>query len=378
MNFLFDLYVTQPNESGKRHGGGRYGEAVFYRMIERGIHFSCFYDSRKWLNPNIEKSCKENKIILYDLKNDSIESIVKQNDINRLYSCLPEYLNLGGLKCCKVYGTIHGLRVFETPQDDFFYHYRTTIKDKIKFCWVFHRLFIKYKRQKFTKLFVESSFHPIVVSNHTLCSLMVHFPKITEKNIPVLYSPNTSSKKEIEKESATEKYFLLVSGNRWEKNNLRAIIAFDKLLSYGYLTDIRMKVTGSNGHDFKYEIQNPDYFDFLGYVDDVELEQLYANAYLFVYPSLNEGFGYPPLEAMRYSVPVISSPFSAISEICGGGVLYFNPFSIEEIMNRMIMMTTNPVLYQKYSKIGHTRYEQIKSRQDKDLDLLIDILIEDQ
>lgn len=150
-------------------------------------------------------------------------------------------------------------------------------------------------------------------------------------------------------------------------------MAFDRLVSYGRASDIRMKIAGSNGSDFKYKIQNPTRFDFLGYVDDTELERLYANAYLFVYPSLNEGFGYPPLEAMRYSVPVIASSFSSISEICGGGVLYFNPFSIEEIMNRMIMLSTNPEIYQEYARIGHERYERIKARQDKDLDSLIDL-----
>lgn len=375
MNLLFDLYVTQPNETGKRHGGGRYGEVMFFRMLERGICFSCFYDSRKWLNPDVRKGCTENGITLYDLKDNDIESIVKQNNINRLYSCMPEYLNLGKLRCCEVYGTIHGLRTFEIPHDRYFYRYSTTLKDKIKFCSIFHRLFIKYKRRKFTKLFVESPFQPIVVSNHTHCSLIVHFPEMAKKNIPVLYSPNTSSRNKVEKESAAEKYFMLVSGNRWEKNNLRAIMAFDRLVSFGYAFDIRMKIAGSDGSNFKYKIQNPDRFDFLGYVDDTELEQLYANAYLFVYPSLNEGFGYPPLEAMRYSVPVIASPFTAISEICGGGVLYFNPFSIEEIMNRMMMFSANPKLYQEYAHLGHERYKRIKNRQDRDLDLLIDMII---
>lgn len=375
MNLLFDLYATQPNETGKRHGGGRYGEIVFYRMLERGIRFSCFYDSRKWLNPNIEKSCRENGIILYDLKNDSIESIVKQNDINRLYSCLPEYLNLGGLRCCEVYGTIHGLRVFEIPYDNYFYRYRTTFRDKIKYCRMFHRLFIKYKRYKFTKQFVESSFQPIVVSNHTLCSLMAYFPEMAKKNIPVLYSPSTSSKNEIKKESGVGRYFMLVSGNRWEKNNLRAIMAFDRFVSCGYAADIRMKIASSDGHDFKYKIQNSDHFDFLGYVDDTELERLYANAYLFVYPSFNEGFGYPPLEAMCYSVPVIASSFSSISEICGGGALYFNPFSVEEIMNRMLMIITDPELHREYAQNGYEQYKRIKARQDKDLDTLIDMLV---
>ncbi len=375
MKLLFDLNATQPNGASKRHGGGRYGEVIFQRMIERGIEFSCFYDSRKWINPDIRKSCIEHGIVLHDLKDNGIEDIIRQNRIERLYSCLPRYLsaNISGL--CEVYGTIHGLRTFEIPHDRYFYRYRSSLREKIRFCGLYHRYWVEKERRCFEKLFIESPFRPIVVSNHTHCSLLSHFPKMAAKNIPVLYSPCTSSADELEKDPAAGKYFLLVSGNRWEKNNLRAIMAFDRLISSGRFFDIRMKVAGSDGCDFKYKIRNPERFDFLGYVEDTELERLYANAYSFVYPSLNEGFGYPPLEAMRYSVPVIASPFSAVSEICGGGALYFNPFSVEEIMNRMVILLTDSDIYREYSQSGHERYQHIKARQDRDLELLIDLLV---
>lgn len=89
-----------------------------------------------------------------------------------------------------------------------------------------------------------------------------------------------------------------MSGNRWEKNNLRAVMAFDRLVTDGRLPqDVKMIVTGIRDNIFKYRVKNPDRFVFLGYVDDDVLEQLYTDAYLFVYPSLNEGFGYPPIEA---------------------------------------------------------------------------------
>ena len=171
------------------------------------------------------------------------------------------------------------------------------------------------------------------------------------------------------------KYFLLVSGNRWEKNNLRAIIAFDRVLDYECMGNVRMKITGTDGSDFRYNFMHPERFDFLGYVEEDELESLYANAYVFVYPSLNEGFGYPPLEAMRYGVPVIASPISSMAEICGAGALYFNPFSIEEIMNRMLMMTSDVALYEEYSKRGVLQYQRISKRQSADLDGIIDYIL---
>ena len=120
-------------------------------------------------------------------------------------------------------------------------------------------------------------------------------------------------------------------------------------------------------------MKNPDRFVFLGYVDDDVLEQLYTDAYLFVYPSLNEGFGYPPIEAMRYGVPVIASPLSSMAEICGAGCLYFDPFSVEEIMNRMLMMM-QPEIYQEYSCKGQEQYKRVLEKQQKDLDELIDYI----
>lgn len=166
---------------------------------------------------------------------------------------------------------------------------------------------------------------------------------------------------------------MLVSGNRWEKNNLRAIQAFDNLISNNLITDVKMKITGTDGTKFRYKIKNPDYFEFLGYVDDHKLEELYENAYLFIYPSLNEGFGYPPLEAMRYKIPVIASPFSSMAEICSQGVLFFNPYSVEEIMNRMLMMMDEQ-RHAEYSQKGYEQYLKIRERQDRDLDLLIEYI----
>jgi glycosyltransferase involved in cell wall biosynthesis len=63
----------------------------------------------------------------------------------------------------------------------------------------------------------------------------------------------------------------------------------------------------------------------VGYVSDGELRALYENAAAFVHPSLYEGFGIPPLEAMAMGCPVIASDAAAIPEVCGDAALYFSP-----------------------------------------------------
>lgn len=377
VNLLYDLKATQPNVTGKRHGGGRYGEIVFKRMVERGIKFACFYDSSRWLNPEIKTICESAQIPLFDLNAEALTDIVRKNGITRIYSALPDVLCINA--CNEVFGTIHGLRDLETPCDNIFYRYKFRMKDLIYFLVkkYFKPLYINIRKKQFSKRYINDSFNLITVSEHSRYALYSYFPEFKNREIPVFYSPNTAEagldvccKRDYE-----EKYFLLVSGNRWEKNNLRAIMAFDRLLTSGLIDKrIRMKVTGTTGDSYKYKLRNPDSFDMLGYVDDVSLEHLYANAYAFVYPSLNEGFGYPPLEAMKYGVPVLASPLSSITEICGGAAIYYNPFSVEEIMNRLLMILRTDI-HGDFSNKGIAQYQYIKDRQNKDLDMLIDYII---
>lgn len=67
--------------------------------------------------------------------------------------------------------------------------------------------------------------------------------------------------------------------------------------------------------------------------DDDVLSELYSNAAVFVFPSLYEGFGIPPLEAMSFKCPVVCSNTSSIPEVAGDAAEYFNPRNIEEMMS---------------------------------------------
>lgn len=370
---LFYLKETQPTNGDKRHGGGKYGEIVLKRIMERGLPISCCYDSSVWFNPELHELIDKKGIDLYDLSKEGISDIVRK-DISFVF--VPANLNGYYWRSinCNVLGVIHGVRGLETPLDNFEFLYKQPLKVVIK---SIVKRFSKRLRRSRQRAYILSSLNApnikfVTVSNHSAFAFKSYFPEL-DLDIPVFYSPSTSVI-----ETATrkyqEKYFLLVSANRTVKNNLRAIIALDNLFSNGYAEGFRVKVTGINSsRAFWYKIKNRERFDFIGYIDEQELDQLYHDAYCFIYPTLNEGFGYPPLEAMHYGVPVLSSPFTAIPEVCGGNVIYFNPFSVEEIMNRILMILQDDI-HKKYSLYAKERYEIITQKQNEDLDRLIDFL----
>lgn len=71
------------------------------------------------------------------------------------------------------------------------------------------------------------------------------------------------------------------------------------------------------------------------WVSDEELDKLYRNASLYVFPSLYEGFGLPPLEAMKRGVPVVASNATCMPEILGDAALYFNPLDVDDIADKI-------------------------------------------
>lgn len=372
---LFDLTATQPNVTGKRHGGGKYGEIILRRIIERKLPVFCYYDSRKWLNPEIEMLLGKKEENLLDICKSSMDDIIRYHHITVIYSALPSKVLIKS-SICPVIGTIHGLRGLETPLDSFFWKYRNIRwKEKVKFLLRKYIPLLGYAKdyRHYGELMKNTNFSFVTVSNHSSFAFKSFFPQYKNVDVPVFYSPSTSLNRKIVRKCA-DHYFLMVSANRWEKNNLRAIMALDNLFSMGYLTNYTVKITGAkDASNYRYKIQNPDKFVFLGYVDEDELNQLYHDAYCLIYPSLNEGFGYPPLEAMHYGVPVLASPFTSIPEVCQNAALYFNPYSVEEIMGRILQITEKEV-HDKYSAMAKTQYDIITAKQEKDLDLLIDFI----
>ncbi len=93
----------------------------------------------------------------------------------------------------------------------------------------------------------------------------------------------------------------------------------------------------------------------LGYVTDSQLEQLYQRASIFAFPSLDEGFGMPVLDAMARGVPVLTSNVSAMTEVAGDAALLVDPTDVASIADGLRRLATNPDLRDTLIRAGIAR-----------------------
>ena len=373
INLLFDLSATQPDKFTIRHGGGIYGEIVFKTILENGYCFDAFYDSNRWINPDIRFLCEKYQVHLHDLSSCSILDIITNGKYSLIYSPI-----IGKILSEEIVyiSTLHGLRRIEMPND--WMQLRYGDNNILSLLHFFFRMTFpsysrKHKQKKVLNTLSKSNVKFVTVSNHSKYSILSTFPEIDVDSVRVFYSPNTSTQtKCVNPFLCKNKYFMLVSGDRWEKNNLRALMALDELFSeQEVFNDYCAIITGVQDLRFyKYKFQNPEKIICKGYVEDDVLKSLYAGCYALIYPSLNEGFGYPPLEAMRYGKPVIASAITSIPEVCGDAAIYFNPFDYREIKNRILMLTDKG-FYSECSEKACIRYKIISEKQEDDLNALI-------
>jgi len=143
-------------------------------------------------------------------------------------------------------------------------------------------------------------------------------------------------------------YLLYVGTIEPRKNLLTLIRAYDEMLNQ---TEHRPQLVLCGGRGWLFdevfnlveELKLQDKVRFTGYVADEDLPALYSAAKAFVYPSLYEGFGLPPLEAMACGTPTITSNVTSLPEVVGAAGLTHDPNSWQELARQMITMLDPPV-----------------------------------
>lgn len=173
-------------------------------------------------------------------------------------------------------------------------------------------------------------------------------------NIEVIYGSYSNKFKNLSLKR--EKIILAVSSLDPRKNFNRIIKAYQNLE-----TDYKLVFVGSKSKIFSKIIINEGFDDkniiFTGYLTDEDLVKIYNKASIFIYASIFEGFGIPPLEAQACGCPCIVSNVTSIPEVCNNSVIYCDPFSIEDISRKIQNLTTD---FEKREELVKKGFENIK------------------
>ena len=239
------------------------------------------------------------------------------------------------------------------------------IFSSVPFIIIVHDLAFKSLKQAFTwksilwkriatKISVKKSIHIVTDSDFSRSEILKYYKKIEANKITsVKLSFNDFSKEIIDKEkvragisSIGENFIFTVSTISPRKNIDRLIKSFNLIKDK---VDVNLVISGREGW-LSEDIYNlvdiyniKDRVIFTGGINDEELKNLYDRCSIFIYPSIYEGFGLPPLEALSYGKTVIASKVTSIPEVLGKCAVYIDPFDTNDIAEKMIATLNNDV-----------------------------------
>ncbi|MBT4917172.1 glycosyltransferase family 4 protein [Candidatus Peregrinibacteria bacterium] len=240
--------------------------------------------------------------------------------------------------------TVHDLVAFLFPQK---HNFKATLIEKI--C-------LKRAAKRASKI--------ITVSSNTASDLQDKF-QTPSKKIEVIPCAGNEAYKKINHQELTafakktnlpKKFFLAVGTIEPRKNYKKLIEAFSIISERN--PDYNLIIVGKNGWQFEevYEEIQQKYLQkkvhILGYLSGKSLVNLYNLAEAFVFPSVYEGFGIPPLEAMMCGCPVVASYSSSIPEVVGDSALLIDPKSAESIASAMLKIIKDEELAEKLTNKG--------------------------
>ncbi len=228
-------------------------------------------------------------------------------------------------KSCKYFCTIH---------DICFEHFKNIFTKKEYFI---QKTLIPYAARKSELIFTVSEH-----AKKDICSTY----NIENKKVEVVYNAVNGEfrklkKNDLDEKKTREKYgigenkYVLSVGNLQPRKNIPALIRAFNMYKQKNNCDCKLVIVGKKAWMYNEiissAINNSNDIIFTDYVEQNDLIRIYNMATCFVYPSIYEGFGIPPLEAMACGVPVAVAKTSALPEVVGNAGLYFDPYDEVEI-----------------------------------------------
>jgi glycosyltransferase involved in cell wall biosynthesis len=244
-----------------------------------------------------------------------------------------------------------------------------------------HLLFPQYLPNRFAlsyaKFMLRHAVHRgstiLTVSEASKRDILRFYPEAEPERIQVV--PNAiddailDDPGEEEMERVKERYqirgrYILYAGNIKPHKNLdRLISAFGLLKQMPAHEDLKLLIIGDEVNKYGSLRRSVEAAGvrqdvrFFGFVPDHTLSALYRMASLFAFPSLYEGFGLPPLEAMACGTPVVTSNISSLPEVVGEAALLVDPYSVEDIANGMARVLDDDTLRAALVRRGRERVQ---------------------
>lgn len=249
------------------------------------------------------------------------------------------FFHVPNIRNCKIIMTVHDLRFRRFP-------------DSYTFA---RRVFIQYA----FKNSLKHVNHIITVSEFTKKEILNYYD-VNENKITFIHEAidfsryNTRLKlaeSNIKKYNIEPQQYILSVGHLEPRKNYPMLVeAWDELVKEQEL-DYKLVIVGKKNYKYKSTlkaIKQSQAVVYLDYVSFSDLLSLYRYSKLLIFPSLYEGFGFPPLEAAVFDIPSLVSSVSSIPEICGEGAMYFDPTKKESIKETILTILKVESIYNRY------------------------------
>ncbi len=233
---------------------------------------------------------------------------------------------------CKSIMTIHDLNHLELPQMYSRFH---------KY---YYKYIVKPSALKCNKVITVSNFSKLQIMNWLNCDdnkIEVTYNGVDKKYCKI---DDAIQLEKVKKAYNLTEKFILYIGNLKPHKNLETLLKSMKIIK----SNVVLVVNGKENDRIKEFIEERNLQNkvrFIGYVEEEDLPILLNLAKIFVFPSLYEGFGLPPLEAMACGCPVICSNKSSLPEVVGDAALLFNPLDEEELSEKIDQVIQDEKLY---------------------------------
>jgi glycosyltransferase involved in cell wall biosynthesis len=240
-----------------------------------------------------------------------------------------------------------------------------------------HLMFPQYLPNRAASVYARAAMWAATHRSHRVLTVseaskrdILHFFDIPPEKIVVVHNaiderfgvaPSEEATAQVRERYQLDHRFVLYVGNiKPHKNLVRVVEAFDRLRKRGF-DDLTLLIIGDeisklpalrravHSHKLHKHVR------FLGYLPDETLAILYRLAAVFVFPSLYEGFGLPPLEAMACGAPVVTSNVSSLPEVTGDAAVLVDPYDVESIADGIARVLSDPALREDMRVKGMAR-----------------------